>query len=62
MRCRNCKQWITQEWPGRESRSWRHGRTGQFTCDVVPLWWIGSKWPMATPDESGRHAQALSLE
>lgn len=62
MRCKHCKQWITQRWPRGDSLAWRHGRTGLFTCDVVPLHWVEREWPQATPDESGRHAQAVTLE
>lgn len=65
MRCKHCKQWIAQGWPTRHPSfapdAWRHGGTGLFTCDVIPLEWLGREWPIATPDESGRHAQAVSL-
>jgi len=66
MRCKHCKQWIVEGWPAGDPEfapdAWRHGRTGLFTCDVVPLAWGEREWPQATPDESGRHAQAVTLE
>lgn len=62
MRCKNCRQWVVRGWPRRESHTWRHGRTGLYTCDVVAIGWKGDEWPMAVPAVGVMSPQVLPLD